>query len=83
MISRQLRRVHAKIKSQASAIFGKKKETQFVESVYNEQSGVADREQAITLITLVIRRLNQVRLTCGDEEVWNILNDGVSKKVKS
>lgn len=75
--------VKSKVKSQLKAIFLDRrkgnKERDFIERVLRDQT-VTDRETAVTIITLTIRCLSELRVSFGDAEVFDILGNVSRKK---
>ena len=81
MIKRQIERIKEKLKHQSNLVFSS--ERKFNESIANEFGVDNDSiwwEPIMLIITHVMRRLNQVRQTAGDDAVWDILSDGKSDK---
>lgn len=80
MIKKQIDRVRKKIQIQVHAVFGVERrkngtKRRLLEDIFREQTITKDREIAMTITTLVIAKLRELRRSCGDDALWDILRD--------
>ena len=83
VLKKQTNRVYEKIKKQVSIVFGKKggklrKNRELLESIWVDQNvfGPEFKERFMIVQTLQLSRLREIRRSCGDEALFDIISDG-------